>query len=95
MSDYIRLIANLQQRIIRAAKELKDEGHVDLAILLNVCAEKLGDDGDKRLINDCIDKIMAEAEIRAKMKICPKCQTVMHPDKPCEKCGATLERTAP
>jgi uncharacterized paraquat-inducible protein A len=95
MDKYIQLVASIQENIKVVAAELKAEGQEDLSILLSLCAAQLADSGPKAHIKAAITTIYAEAEERKRMKMCPKCQAVMDPTKPCAKCGATLERTAP
>lgn len=93
MSEYIKLKASIQTNIKVIAQQLKDEGNEDLAILLELCSEHL--DTKREFVKNSMKLIAEEADQRKRLQICPQCKAVMRPEKPCEKCGATLNITAP
>lgn len=91
MSNYIKLIANIQRNIVRLATELKASGNEDLAILLSLCAAKLDDDGDKTVIKSWINIICDEAEKRPRMSLCPQCKTVKKEFEECSRCKKPVQ----
>ena len=69
MSNYIKLVATIQQNLKTAINQAHQNGWSDLAILLGVCYNKLNEDGDKTLVKQAMKDIHLEAYNRFFIKM--------------------------